>query len=55
MNSFVLDIIDQGSLSGVILLLFWYCFGYIIVVLPFLAKLFMFCILFYIWNTTLRK
>jgi hypothetical protein len=36
----------------VILVLFWYCSGYIIVVLPFLAKIFMFCILFYIWNTT---
>jgi hypothetical protein len=42
-------IINQGALF---LVLFWYCSGYIIVVLPFLAKIFMFCILFYIWNTT---
>jgi hypothetical protein len=34
------------------MVLFWYCYGYIIVSLPFLAKIFMFCILFYIWNTT---
>jgi hypothetical protein len=46
-------IINQGALSGVILVLFWYCFGYIIFS-PFLAKIFMFCILFYIWNTTLN-
>ena len=37
---------------GIILVLLWYCSGYIIVSLPFLAKIFMFCILFYIWNTT---
>jgi hypothetical protein len=34
------------------LVLLWYCSGYIIVVLPFLSKIFIFCILFYIWNTT---
>jgi hypothetical protein len=35
-------------------MLFWYCSSYIIVSLPFLAKIFMFYILFCIWNTTLR-
>jgi hypothetical protein len=49
-------IINQGALSSVILVLFWYCssvfFGYIIVVMPFLDKIFMLCILCYIWNTT---
>jgi hypothetical protein len=35
-----IDIINQGALSGVIMVLFWYCSGYIIVVLPFLAKIF---------------
>jgi hypothetical protein len=47
-------IINQVALSGVILVLFWHCSGYIIVVLSFLAKIFLFCILFYIWNTTWR-
>jgi hypothetical protein len=47
-----ISIIKQCSLSGVILVLFWYFFGYIIVVLPFLTKIFIFFILFYIWNTT---
>jgi hypothetical protein len=37
-------IINQGALSGVVL--FWYCSGYIIVVLPFLAKIFMFAYYF---------
>jgi hypothetical protein len=43
-----IDIINQGDLPSVILVLFWlyHC------VLPSLAKIFMFCILFYIWNTT---
>jgi hypothetical protein len=45
-------ITNQGALFGVIMVLFWCCSGYIIIVLPFLAKIFMFCILFYIWNTT---
>jgi hypothetical protein len=31
-------IINKGALSGVIMVLFWYCSGYIIVVLPLLAK-----------------
>jgi hypothetical protein len=34
--------------------LFWYCYGYIIVSRRFLAKIFLFCILFYIWNTISR-
>jgi hypothetical protein len=32
--------------------LVWYCSGYNIVVVPFLAEIFLFCILYYIWNTT---
>ena len=48
-------IINQGALSRVIFVLFWYCSGYIIVDLPFLAKIFMFCILFYIYNTTSKN
>jgi hypothetical protein len=47
-----ISIINQGALSGVILVLLWYCSGYIIIFVPFLAKIFLFCILFYIWNTT---
>jgi hypothetical protein len=46
---------SQSVISGVILVLFWYCFEYIIASLSFLAKIFMFCILFYIWNTTREK
>jgi hypothetical protein len=38
--------------SGIILVLLWYCYGYIIVSLPFLAKIFLFFILFNIFNTT---
>jgi hypothetical protein len=29
---------NQSSLSGIILVLFWYCYVYIIVSLPFLVK-----------------
>jgi hypothetical protein len=47
-----ISIINQGALSGVIMVFLWYCSSYIIVVLPFLAKIFMLCIIFYIWNTT---
>jgi hypothetical protein len=36
-------IINQSALSGVILVLFWYFFYYIIASLPFLAKIFLFC------------
>ena len=43
-------IINQGVLSGVILVLFLYCFDYIIASFTFLVKIFMLCILFYIWN-----
>jgi hypothetical protein len=34
------------------LALFWYCFDYIIASLPFLAKIFLLSMLFYILNTT---
>ena len=37
---------NQSSLSGVILVLLWYCFGYIIVSLPFLANYFCFAYYF---------
>jgi hypothetical protein len=43
---------NQSALSGVILVLFWYCSDYIIASMPFLIKIFMFYMLFYIWNTT---
>jgi hypothetical protein len=43
---------NQRALFGIILVLLCYCFDYIIASLPFLAKIFMFYILFYIWNTT---
>jgi hypothetical protein len=36
-------------------MLFWNYSGYIIVFLPFLAKFFLFCILFYIWTTTVTQ
>ena len=47
-----ISIINQGAPSGVILVLLWYCSGYIIIFLPFLDKIFLSYILFYIWNTT---
>ena len=43
-------ITDQSALSGVILVLFWYCSDYIIASFTFLVKIFMLCILFYIRN-----
>ena len=43
-------ITDQSALSGVILVLFWYCSDYIIASFTFLVKIFMLCILFYISN-----
>jgi hypothetical protein len=43
-------ITDQSVISGVILVLFWYCSDYIIASFTFLVKIFMLCILFYIWN-----
>jgi hypothetical protein len=47
-----IGIINQDALSGVILVLFWYFSRYIIVVLSFLAKIFLSCMLFYIYNIT---
>jgi hypothetical protein len=47
-----ISISNESVISGVILVLFWYCSCYTIVSLTFLAKIFMFCILFYIWNIT---
>jgi hypothetical protein len=43
---------NQSSLSSIILILLWYCSNYIIASLSFLVKIFIFCILFYIGNTT---
>jgi hypothetical protein len=48
-------ITDQSALSGVILVLFWYCSDYIIASFTFLVKIFMLCILFYIWNISKRQ
>jgi hypothetical protein len=47
-----ISMINQCTLSNVIMVLFMYCSGYIIIVLSFLAKIFLFYILFYILNTT---
>jgi hypothetical protein len=47
---------NQSALSSVILVLFWYCSSYIIVVLPFLANKYFYVLhTIYIWNTTQKK